>query len=133
MLISLDCFSFFFFPQTQSEKKKKMKHSRSSLIRNWYLCTAETIHSPLNSHSFLMQVFNYSLLYYVKVTTASVVEYCKCCLIGSEVGYGSEIFKRRLIINSPLCVVFLWGGGTVMLSLENLRKRPRFHFLPCTN
>lgn len=65
----------------------------------------------------------------VNVTTsASVVTYCQRCLIGTEVGYGSEIFTRRLIIviDFYFLTTFLVGlfvflfGGAVMLSLENL-------------
>lgn len=59
-----------------------------------------------------MQMFKYSLLY-VKVTTASVVEYCKCCLIGTEVGCGSEIFflKEGLLLTHHFVLFFLgWGG-----------------------
>lgn len=58
------------------------------------------------THS-LMQVFKTNL--YVKITTASVVKYCKCCRI--KAGNGFRDFKRRLVINSPLCVVFKGGNA----------------------
>lgn len=56
----------------------------------------------------------------MKVTTASVVTYCKCCLIGTEVGYGSEIFNKEGLLLTHHFVLF---PGEVMLSLGNLRKK----------
>lgn len=42
-------------------------------------------------------------------------------------------FQRRLLIYSPLCIVF-GGGNAFSGEFERKKKeRPRFHCLPCTN
>lgn len=85
--------------------KLSQKHGMFSLLigPEWFGVGAPLrLSTPTHS---LSQVFKTNLC--VNVTTATV-KYCSCCRV--EAGRGSRDFKR-LVINSPLCLVFKGGNA----------------------
>lgn len=99
---------------------KQLLYSRSPSVRNGILCATETLRGffkvQLIPKCRCSNVTSAQCNSYHRISC----KYCKCCLIGTEVGYSSEIFKEGLFTHH--FVLFFGGGNAFSGEFEKKKK-----------